>query len=241
MRLDVPAPAAMAPLQEQLRWVCHQKLAFGDARSAVRFDAIDLADEIGLAVNLTRFDPLHSRQLFVHRAAYLLAGDTFISAAAYLPLVASTCDYSESTLEIPFSGWTRYRIEGKDWFNCAGMQALYLPGQAFDVETSHFNGLLLNLKPSRLAATIGLVSRGTVPVELAERWVQQPLAIDLRDPRINGLQHGLEAACAQLAQVNGPTLGAPFGAAALAVEQLAYTSSACMVLVAMESERRGAC
>jgi hypothetical protein len=207
MRLDLPAPAANAPLRHQLLWVRQQALAFANEHSAVRFEPSELADEIALAVNLTRFEPRHS----------------------------------ESTLEIPFSGWTRYRIEGKDWFNCAGMQALYLPGQAFDVETSHFNGLLLNLKPSRLAATIGLVSRGTVPVELAERWVQQPLAIDLRDPRINGLQHGLEAACAQLAQVNGPTLGAPFGAAALAVEQLAYTSSACMVLVAMESERRGAC
>ena len=241
MRLDLPAPAANAPLRHQLLWVRQQALAFANEHSAVRFEPSELADEIALAVNLTRFDPLHSRQLFVHRAAYLLAGDTFISAAAYLPLVASTCDYSESTLEIPYAGFTRYRIEGKDWFNRAGLQALYLPGQAFDVETNHFNGLLLNLKPSRLAATIGLVSRGTVPVELAERWVQQPLAIDLRDPRINGLQHGLEAACAQLAQVNGPTLGAPFGAAALAVEQLAYTSSACMVLVAMESERRGAC
>jgi|688.fasta_scaffold27595_12 hypothetical protein len=239
MRLDVPAPAAMAPLQEQLRWVCHQKLAFGDARSAVRFDAIDLADEIGLAVNLTRFDPLHSRQLFVHRAAYLLAGDTFISAAAYLPLVASTCDYSESTLEIPYAGFTRYRIEGKDWFNRAGLQALYLPGQAFDVETNHFNGLLLNLKPFRLAQTIGLLSRGAVPLELAERWVQQPLVINLRDPRILHLQRHLEAAFEHLAKANGPTIGAPFSAAALAVEQLTYSTSARMLLITMESERQG--
>lgn len=241
MRLDLPAPSPLAPLRDQLLWVHHQKLAFANARSAVRFDSCELADEIALAVNLTRFEPLHSRQPFVHRAAYLLAGDTFISTAAYPPLLASTCDYSESTLEIPFSGWTRYRIEGKDWFNCAGRQALYLPGQALDVETSHFNGLLLNLNPSRLAVTIGVVSRGAVPLELAERWVQQPLAIDLRDPRILDQQHGLEAACAQLARLNGSTLGAPFSAAALAVEQLAYTSSARMVLVAMGSDRQGSC
>jgi hypothetical protein len=229
----------MAPLRDQLLWVRQQKLAFGDARSAVRFDAIDLADEIGLAVNLTRFEPLFSRQLFVHRAAYLLVGDTVISAAAYLPLDAGTCDYSESKLEIPYSGCTRYRIEGQDWFNRAGLQALYLPGQAFDVETSHFNGLLLNLNPCRLAETIGLVSRGAVPLELAERWVQNPLAIDLRDPRILHLQHRLEVALEQLAEANGPTIGTPFSAPALAVEQLVYTSSARMLLIAMESERKG--
>jgi hypothetical protein len=241
MRLVVPAPAATAPLKEQLRWVRHQKLAFADARSDVRFDATDLADEISLAVNLTRFEPLHSRQPFVHRASYLLAGDTFISAAAYLPLVAGTCDYSESTLEIPYSGWTRYRSEGKDWFNRAGLQALYLPGQPFDVETSHFNGLLLNLKPCRLAETIGLVSRGTVPLELAERWVQSPLVINLGDPRIFLLQRHLEAAFSRLAEANGPSIGNPFSAAALAVEQLCYRLSARMALIAMEAECKGLC
>lgn len=241
MRLVVPAPAAKAPLREQMRWVCHQKLAFADARSDVRFDATDLADEINLVVNLTRFEPRQSRQPFVHRASYLLAGDTFISAAAYLPLVAGTCDYSESMLEIPYSGWTRYRSEGKEWFNRAGLQALYLPGHPFDVETSHFNGLLLNLKPFRLAETIGLLSRGEVPLELAERWVQSPLVINLRDPRILQLLGHLEAAFSRLAEANGPSIGDPFSAAALAVEQLSYRTSARMLLIAMGAEGKGLC
>ncbi len=42
---------------------------------------------------------------------------------------------------------TRFRIEGKDRFNRAGQQAIYLPGQSFSVETSHFNGLLFNFCP----------------------------------------------------------------------------------------------
>lgn len=50
------------------------------------------------------------------------------------------------------------------------------------METSHFNGLLLNLSPARLAATIGQVSQRRVPLELAERWVQGPVAINLGDP-----------------------------------------------------------
>ena len=41
----------------------------------------------------------------------------------------------------------RFRIEGKDWFDRAGQQAIYLPGQSFSVETSHFIGLLFNLCP----------------------------------------------------------------------------------------------
>ena len=42
---------------------------------------------------------------------------------------------------------TRFRIEGKDWFDRAGQQAIYLPGQSFFVETSHFNGLMFNFCP----------------------------------------------------------------------------------------------
>ena len=78
---------------------------------------------------------------------------------------------------------TRFRIEGKDWFDRAGQQAIYLPGQSFSVETSHFNGLLFNLCPQRLAETISEVTRHRVPLELAERWVQRPVSIDLADPR----------------------------------------------------------
>ena len=70
-------------------------------------------------------------------------------------LVASTDDYSESTLEIPYRPSTRCRIEGCDWFDRAGQQALYLPGQEFEVEADHFHGLLFNLNPQRLVQTIG--------------------------------------------------------------------------------------
>ena len=41
----------------------------------------------------------------------------------------------ETGLTVKF---TRFRIEGKDWFDRAGQQAIYLPGQSFSVVTSHF-------------------------------------------------------------------------------------------------------
>jgi hypothetical protein len=234
MRKVVPSspPALNAPVQEQLHWVRHQRLAFADSYSAVRFDARDLADEIGLAVNLTRFEPLLNRQEFVHRASYLLAGDMVISAAAYVPLVASTCEYSQSTLEIPYSGSTRFRIEGQDWCDQAGEQALYLPGQASEVETGHFNGLLFNLNPGRLADIIGMVSHRRVPLELAERWVQRPVLVDMHDPRIQHLQHNLELALDGLVEVNRGGLGDPFSSRALGVEELIYRISARMLLIA---------
>jgi hypothetical protein len=233
MRKVIPAPAAKATVQEQLHWVGSQTLAFADQSSDVRFDARDLADEIGLTVNLTRFEARQSDQAFVHRASYLLVGDMAISAATYVPLVASTCDYSGSILEIPYYGSTRFRIDGDDWFDHAGEQALYLPGEASEVETGHFNGLLFNLNPGRLAQTFAVVSRRRVPLELAERWVQRPVPINLRDPRVMHLQRILELALEPLVRVNGEGLGDPFSAAALGVEQLVYNSSARMMLIAM--------
>jgi hypothetical protein len=156
-----------------------------------------------------------------------------VSAAAYVPLVASTSDYSESTLEIPYFGATRYRIEGKDWFDRAGHQALYLPGQASQVETGHFNGLLFNLNPARLAQTIGAMSHRRVPLELAERWVQQPIPINLADPRVLQHQRALEIGLTTLAEHNGTGMGDPQAPLALGVETLTYQCSAWMLLIAM--------
>jgi hypothetical protein len=229
----IPAPCAWSSLQEQVSWLQHQRLAFGQQLSELRFDSNALADEIALTVNLQRFEARQRGQVFAHQAACLLAGDMAVSAAAYVPLVASTIDYSESTLEIPYFGATRYRIEGKDWFDRAGLQALYLPGQAFQVETSHFNGLLFNLNPARLAHTISTVSHRRVPLELAERWVQQPIPINLADPRVVQHQRALEIGLTTLAEHNGRGVGDPQTPLALGVETLTYQCSARMLLLAM--------
>ncbi len=200
----IAAPDPRASLQEQVTWLQQQRLAFGQQLSELRFDSNALADEIGLTVNLHRFE-----------------------------LVASTSDYSESTLEIPYFGATRYRIEGKDWFDRAGHQALYLPGQASQVETGHFNGLLFNLNPARLAQTIGAMSHRRVPLELAERWVQQPIPINLADPRVLQHQRALEIGLTTLAEHNGTGMGDPQAPLALGVETLTYQCSAWMLLIAM--------
>lgn len=229
--LSTPDPRAS--LQEQVTWLQTQRLAFGHQLRELRFDSNALADEIGLTVNLNRFEARQRTQAFAHQAVCLLAGDMAISAAAYVPLVASTSDYSESTLEIPYFGATRYCIDGKDWFDRAGHQALYLPGQASQVETDHFNGLLFNLNPARLARTIGTMSRRRVPLELAERWVQQPIPINLADPRVIRHQRALELGLTTLAEHTGARVGDPHNALALGVEALTYQCSASMLLIAM--------
>ena len=62
------------------------------------------------------------------------------------------------TLENPYVGSTRFRIDGKV-LDRAGQQSIYQPGQSCSVETSHFNGLLFNFNPKRLMATISEISR----------------------------------------------------------------------------------
>lgn len=226
-------PAPNAPLHLQRRWLEGQRLAVANDLAEMRFDSEALADEIGLTVNLSRFEPRQTHQAFAHRASCLLAGDMAISAAAYVPLVASTDDYSESTLEIPYVGSTRYRIEGRDWFNRAGQQALYLPGQSLEVETNHFNGLLFNLNPQRLVQVIGQESHRRIPLELAERWVQRPVPINLRDPRVIQQQRILELGLDTLARTSGTGLSHPYSALALGLETLAYQCSARMIMLAL--------
>ena len=229
----VAAPAPDAPLHQQMDWLGTQTLAFGSEPGELRFDSDALAEEIGLTVRLTCFEARQISQPFAHRAHCLLAGRMAISAATYVPLVASTAEHSDSTLEIPYFGSTLFRIEGKDWFDRAGQQAIYLPGQSFSVETSHFNGLLFNLCPQRLAETISEVSRHCVPLELAERWVQRPVAIDLADPRVRHLQRHLESGLRNLALLRGIGSGHPDAPLALGVETLAYRSSARMIVIAL--------
>jgi hypothetical protein len=210
-----------------------QRLVFGNDQVEIRYDSADLADEIGLTVNLTSFEARELRQAFAHRASFLIAGDVAFSAAAYMPLRSSTEEYSESVLEIPYFGSSRFWIEGKEWFDRAGQQALYLPGQAIDVETEHFSGLLFNLNPQQLVETIAQESRRVVPLELAERWVQRPVPIDLQDPRVLQQQRSLEIQLDQLAAFRGTVPGHPYGALALALEKQAYRCSARMILIAM--------
>jgi hypothetical protein len=67
--------------------------------------------------------------------------------------------------------------------------------------------------------------------------VQCPVPIDLRDPRVMHLQRHLEQALAGLVAFNGAGLGNPLAAPALKLEQLVYSSSAQMLLLAMVPSR----
>ncbi|WP_094560179.1 hypothetical protein [Synechococcus sp. 8F6] len=227
------APDPKAPLAKQRQWLELQRLAFANDQAEMRFESEALADEIGLTVNLTCFEPREKHQAFAHKASLLLAGDMAVSAAAYVPLVASTEDYSESTLGIPYQGGTRYRIEGRDWFDRAGHQAIYLPGQAYEVETDHFNGLLFNLNPQRLVQTIGWESKGRIPLELAERWVERPVPINLCDPRVIQQQRIIESGLDTLASNSDTGLGHPYSSLALGLETLVYQCSARMLLISL--------
>jgi hypothetical protein len=227
------APDPKAPLAKQRQWLELQRLAFANDQAEMRFESEALADEIGLMANITRFEPRERGQAFAHKASLLLAGDMAVSAAVYVPLVASTEDYTESTLGLPYQGSTRFRIEGRDWFDRPGQQALYLPGQAYEVETDHYNGVLFNLNPQRLVQTIGRESKGRIPLELAERWVERPVQINLCDPRVIQQQRIIESGLDTLASNSDTGLGHPYSSLALGLETLVYQCSARMLLISL--------
>ena len=61
-----------------------------------------LAEENRLKGKLPCFEARQISQPFAHRAHCLLAGAMAVSAATYVPLIASTSDHGDSTLKISY-------------------------------------------------------------------------------------------------------------------------------------------
>ena len=78
-----------------------------------------LAEENRLKGKLPCFEARQISQPFAHRAHCLLAGAMAVSAATYVPLIASTSDHGDSTLKISYFLQHSFSHRGQRLF-CSG-------------------------------------------------------------------------------------------------------------------------
>ena len=130
------------------------RLAFGNATAQVSsdLDAFTAAQQSVMpAVN--RYEPLAGRTAFRHRATTVRIGDIKLVASASTPVSVVAGDSPETTLLVPFHGWSTSVIDGREHRWQAGACAMYLPGTGRTGTCSVRSMLGITVDPRRLQAT----------------------------------------------------------------------------------------
>ncbi len=129
----------------------HLLLAFGNRRARVDHDPDQLAQMVSRAVPLRHLSPRGPSSGFVHWSVHVQAGSLGITAAAHSPLQGANHAHSKAVFTLPTSGEKRFQIEGSTEAVRAGHGALFLPGEAYSLETTLCSGVMFSLCPRELA------------------------------------------------------------------------------------------
>lgn len=157
-------------------------LAFGNQRARVDHDPDQLADLVSRAVPLRDLSPRHPSKPFVHRAFHVQADTLGITAAAHSPLHGANFSGSKAVFTLPIAGEKRFLIDGRTHRARAGYCALFLPGEAYSLETTVCSGTMFSLCPKELAAVASSMAGPESgqsfapidrPIELLENHPQQ--------------------------------------------------------------------
>lgn len=164
-------------------------LAFGNRRALPNHDPDHLAQLVSQAVPLRDLSPRQSPAPFVHWSVHVQAADLGITAAAHSPLQGSNHAHSKAVFTLPTMGEKRFLINGRTHRARAGHCALFLPGEAYTLETTHCSGVMFSLCPKELAALATTMAGGQEsqlcstpihhPVEFLESHPQQGKILSL--------------------------------------------------------------
>lgn len=187
-------------------------LAFGNRRAQPNHDPDHLAQLVSRAVPLQDLSPRRSSAPFVHWSVHVQAAQLGITAAAHSPLQGSNHAHTKAVFTLPTMGEKRFLIDGRTHRARAGHCALFLPGEAYSLETTTCSGVMFSLCPKELAAMATSMAGGPQnelrfapihrPVELLENHPQQGKILSL-------LRRSLQLI--DLAILNGPTVPQQLG------------------------------
>ncbi|MFM7242981.1 MAG: helix-turn-helix domain-containing protein [Planctomycetaceae bacterium] len=169
------------------------RLAFGNAivQTSTDLDAF-LAAQRSVMPAVTSYEPLTGRKAFRHALATVRIGDLRLVASASNPLAMAAGDSRDSTLLIPFHGWSTTVIDGREHRWQAGNSAMLVPGAERTGESGVRSKLGITFNPQRLQAVastmLGPRSRGR-------------LDLGLHKPRVIPLTASRSPAMALLKQV----------------------------------------
>ena len=127
-------------------------LAFGNRRARVEHDPDQLAQQVRRAVPLRNLSPCSSADRFLHRSAHVQSSGLGITAAAHSPLHGANYAHNRAVFTLPTLGEKRFQIQGRSYWARAGHGALFLPGEAYTLETTTCSGVMFTLCPTQLAA-----------------------------------------------------------------------------------------
>lgn len=127
-------------------------LAFGNRLATVEHDPDRLAQQVRRAVPLQDLTPCRSTERFLHRSAHVQASGLGITAAAHSPLYGANHAHNRAVFTLPTLGEKRFHMGGRSYRARAGHGALFLPGDAYTLETTTCSGVMFTLCPRQLAA-----------------------------------------------------------------------------------------
>jgi len=138
----------MAPDQPPL-----PRLAFGNATAEASndLDAFTAAQRLVIPAVIS-YEPLSGRKAFRHLAATVRIGDIRLVASASTPMEMAAGDSFETTLLIPFHGWSTSVIDGREHRWQAGNSAMLVPGMARTGRSGVRSKLGITFNPRRLQA-----------------------------------------------------------------------------------------
>ena len=130
----------------------HIPLAFGNRRARLEQDPDRLAEQVRRAVPLRDLSPRSASSPFVHRSFHVQAGQVGITAAAHSPLHGSNHAHTKAVFTLPILGEKRFQVGRHTYRARAGWGALFLPGEAYSLETTVSSGVMFSLCPREIAA-----------------------------------------------------------------------------------------
>jgi AraC-like DNA-binding protein len=186
-------------------------LAFGNGQAQVNHDPDELAVQVSRAVPLRELSPVSASGAFVHRSVHVRASQLVITAAAHSPLRGANHSQAKAVFTLPILGEKRFTIAGRLYRARAGHSALYLPGEAYTLETTESSGVMFSVCPLKLAAAGNAMAgpradRTCVPID-------HPVQLLESHPRQGNLlallRHSLKLI--DLVSRNGPSLPGHLG------------------------------
>jgi AraC-like DNA-binding protein len=170
------------------------RLAFGNAAAVVSHD-LDTFTEAQRSVMpaVKRYEPLSDRTTFRYRSATVGIGDIRLVASASTPVAVDAGDSPETTLLVPFHGWSTSIIDGRIHRWQTGACAMFLPGTGRTGTCSMRSVLAITVNPRRLESTaramLGSKGQGRLELDL-QKARMIPLHAS-RSPALAFLKHVL--------------------------------------------------
>ncbi|MEB3349639.1 MAG: hypothetical protein VKO00_06440 [Cyanobacteriota bacterium] len=127
-------------------------LAFHDCRAVIEPRIDGLAERLRRSLPLAELLAPAQQGPFLHRSTSALVGDLAITAAAHSPLMGRTHAQSRAVFTMALYGNKQFRLAGTTLVCRAGHSSLFLPGEAYQVETGLTSGVMFSVDRAQLQA-----------------------------------------------------------------------------------------